>query len=166
MTASSPTPLIGTGPSARPSPAAAHPSRAPAPVPHGSAAAGAREGAGRLGRACRVSAVPQEAAAMALVPYEEGRALQGLRRPTATYRFAGRTVRIRQDWERRGVAAVVWDAVGAGRAVGAVALPDGPALGPARGCGALAAGEMRCPSGRVGSGRSRPAERSSALHVR
>ncbi|XP_021255385.1 protein N-lysine methyltransferase METTL21A isoform X3 [Numida meleagris] len=47
---------------------------------------------------------------MALVPYEEGRALQGLRRPTATYRFAGRTVRIRQDWERRGVAAVVWDA--------------------------------------------------------
>lgn len=64
----------------------------------------------------RVSAVPREAAAMALVPYEEGRALQGLRRPTATYRFAGRTVRIRQDWERRGVAAVVWDAVGAGRA--------------------------------------------------
>ena len=53
---------------------------------------------------------------MALVPYEEGWALQGLRRPTATYRFAGRTVRIRQDWERRGVAAVVWDAVGAGRA--------------------------------------------------
>lgn len=100
---------------------------------------------------------------MALVPYEEGRALQGLRRPTATYRFAGRTVRIRQDWERRGVAAVVWDAVGAGRAVGAVALPDGPALGRARGCGELAAGEMRCPSGRVGSGRSRPAERSSAL---
>ncbi|XP_031457122.1 protein N-lysine methyltransferase METTL21A isoform X2 [Phasianus colchicus] len=47
---------------------------------------------------------------MALVPYEEGRALQGLRRPTATYRFAGQTVHIRQDWERRGVAAVVWDA--------------------------------------------------------
>ncbi|XP_072198517.1 protein N-lysine methyltransferase METTL21A isoform X5 [Excalfactoria chinensis] len=47
---------------------------------------------------------------MALVPYEEGRVLQGLHSPAATYRFAGRTVRIRQDWERRGVAAVVWDA--------------------------------------------------------
>uniref|UniRef100_A0A8C9ERB4 Protein N-lysine methyltransferase METTL21A n=1 Tax=Pavo cristatus TaxID=9049 RepID=A0A8C9ERB4_PAVCR len=47
---------------------------------------------------------------MALVPYEEGRALQDLRRPTATYRFAGRNVRIQQDWERHGVAAVVWDA--------------------------------------------------------
>ncbi|XP_040416657.1 protein N-lysine methyltransferase METTL21A isoform X1 [Cygnus olor] len=47
---------------------------------------------------------------MALVPYAEGWGLQGLRSPWATYRFAGRTVRLRQDWQRLGVAAVVWDA--------------------------------------------------------
>lgn len=50
---------------------------------------------------------------MALVPYAEGWGLQGLRSPWATFRFAGRTLRLRQDWQRLGVAAVVWDAVGA-----------------------------------------------------
>lgn len=51
---------------------------------------------------------------MALVPYEEG-AGWGARRlhsPSATYRFARRTIRLTQDWRRLGVAAVVWDAVG------------------------------------------------------
>ncbi|XP_068542103.1 protein N-lysine methyltransferase METTL21A isoform X1 [Anas acuta] len=47
---------------------------------------------------------------MALVPYAEGWGLQGLRSPWATFRFAGRTLRLRQDWQRLGVAAVVWDA--------------------------------------------------------
>lgn len=52
---------------------------------------------------------------MALVPYEEGGGwgARQLHSPSATYRFAGSTIRLRQDWRRLGVAAVVWDAVGA-----------------------------------------------------
>ncbi|XP_054066185.1 protein N-lysine methyltransferase METTL21A isoform X2 [Rissa tridactyla] len=49
---------------------------------------------------------------MALVPYEEGGGwgARQLHSPWATYRFAGSTIRLRQDWRRLGVAAVVWDA--------------------------------------------------------
>ncbi|NXJ59732.1 MT21A methyltransferase, partial [Rostratula benghalensis] len=49
---------------------------------------------------------------MALVPYEEGGGwgARQLHSPWAAYRFAGRTIRLRQDWRRLGVAAVVWDA--------------------------------------------------------
>ncbi|NXD80081.1 MT21A methyltransferase, partial [Halcyon senegalensis] len=49
---------------------------------------------------------------MALVPYEEGAGwgARQLHSPSATYRFASRTIRLRQDWRRLGVAAVVWDA--------------------------------------------------------
>ncbi|NXL45660.1 MT21A methyltransferase, partial [Podilymbus podiceps] len=49
---------------------------------------------------------------MALVPYEEGAGwgARQLHSPSATYRFASHTVRVRQDWRRLGVAAVVWDA--------------------------------------------------------
>ncbi|XP_042640309.1 protein N-lysine methyltransferase METTL21A isoform X4 [Tyto alba] len=49
---------------------------------------------------------------MALVPYEEegGWGARRLHSPAATYRFASRTIRLRQDWRRLGVAAVVWDA--------------------------------------------------------
>ncbi|NXX74721.1 MT21A methyltransferase, partial [Urocolius indicus] len=49
---------------------------------------------------------------MALVPYEEGAGwgARQLHSPWASYRFAGRTVRLKQDWRRLGVAAVVWDA--------------------------------------------------------
>ncbi|NXN14529.1 MT21A methyltransferase, partial [Indicator maculatus] len=49
---------------------------------------------------------------MALVPYEEGAGwgARQLHNPSATYRFASHTIRIRQDWQRLGVAAVVWDA--------------------------------------------------------
>ncbi|XP_063093434.1 protein N-lysine methyltransferase METTL21A isoform X2 [Cavia porcellus] len=49
---------------------------------------------------------------MALVPYDEASGL-GLRRfhkPLATFSFANRTIRVRQDWRQLGVAAVVWDA--------------------------------------------------------
>lgn len=50
---------------------------------------------------------------MALVPYEEAAAvgLQKFHKPVATFSFADRTIRIRQDWRQLGVAAVVWDAV-------------------------------------------------------
>ncbi|NXR76875.1 MT21A methyltransferase, partial [Pycnonotus jocosus] len=49
---------------------------------------------------------------MALVPYEEGGgwAARQLHNPSATFRFASRTIRLQQDWRRLGVAAVVWDA--------------------------------------------------------
>ncbi|KAM4670208.1 protein N-lysine methyltransferase METTL21A isoform 1-T1 [Amazona ochrocephala] len=49
---------------------------------------------------------------MALVPYEEGAGCvaRQLHSPSATYRFVSRTIRIKQDWRRLGVAAVVWDA--------------------------------------------------------
>ncbi|NXO34529.1 MT21A methyltransferase, partial [Locustella ochotensis] len=49
---------------------------------------------------------------MALVPYEEGGgwAARQLHSPSATFRFASRTIRLQQDWRRLGVAAVVWDA--------------------------------------------------------
>lgn len=49
-----------------------------------------------------------------MVPYEEGGGwgARQLHSPWATYRFAGSTIRLRQDWRRLGVAAVVWDAVG------------------------------------------------------
>ncbi|NXW95196.1 MT21A methyltransferase, partial [Alopecoenas beccarii] len=49
---------------------------------------------------------------MALVPYEEGGGwgARQLHSPWATHRFAGRTIRLRQDWRGLGVAAVVWDA--------------------------------------------------------
>lgn len=73
---------------------------------------------------------------MALVPYAEGWGLQGLRSPWATFRFAGRTLRLRQDWQRLGVAAVVWDAVGA-----AGAEPVCPAL-PAT--SSLGVNQKRC----------------------
>uniref|UniRef100_A0A8C6ZCW3 Uncharacterized protein n=1 Tax=Nothoprocta perdicaria TaxID=30464 RepID=A0A8C6ZCW3_NOTPE len=50
---------------------------------------------------------------MALVPYAAGShgALAALHCPAATFRFAGRPLRIRQRWAQLGVAAVVWDAV-------------------------------------------------------
>ncbi|NWS38103.1 MT21A methyltransferase, partial [Probosciger aterrimus] len=49
---------------------------------------------------------------MALVPYEEGAGwgARQLHSPSATYHFVSRTIRIKQDWRRLGVAAVVWDA--------------------------------------------------------
>ncbi|NXP24478.1 MT21A methyltransferase, partial [Scytalopus superciliaris] len=49
---------------------------------------------------------------MALVPYGEGAgwAARQLHSPSATFRFARRTIRLRQDWPRLGVAAVGWDA--------------------------------------------------------
>ncbi|NXT31597.1 MT21A methyltransferase, partial [Pelecanoides urinatrix] len=49
---------------------------------------------------------------MALVPYEEGAGwgARQLHSPSATFRFASRTIRVKQDWRRLGVAAVVWDA--------------------------------------------------------
>ncbi|NXM57117.1 MT21A methyltransferase, partial [Illadopsis cleaveri] len=49
---------------------------------------------------------------MALVPYEEGGgwAARQLHSPSATFHFASRTIRLQQDWQRLGVAAVVWDA--------------------------------------------------------
>ncbi|NXF54319.1 MT21A methyltransferase, partial [Oceanites oceanicus] len=49
---------------------------------------------------------------MALVPYEEGAGwgARQLHSPSATYRFARQTIRLKQDWRRLGVAAVVWDA--------------------------------------------------------
>ncbi|NWS56910.1 MT21A methyltransferase, partial [Chunga burmeisteri] len=49
---------------------------------------------------------------MALVPYEEGAGwgARQLHSPWATYRFASHTIRVKQDWRRLGVAAVVWDA--------------------------------------------------------
>ncbi|NXP03162.1 MT21A methyltransferase, partial [Thinocorus orbignyianus] len=49
---------------------------------------------------------------MALVPYEEegGWGMRQLHSPWAAYRFAGRTILLRQDWRQLGVAAVVWDA--------------------------------------------------------
>ncbi|XP_028837183.1 protein N-lysine methyltransferase METTL21A [Denticeps clupeoides] len=50
---------------------------------------------------------------MALVPYGDAvlpASLGRLRRPSAEFRFADRTVRLAQDWQRLGVAAVVWDA--------------------------------------------------------
>ncbi|KAF1506105.1 Protein N-lysine methyltransferase METTL21A, partial [Megadyptes antipodes antipodes] len=49
---------------------------------------------------------------MALVPYEEGAGwgARQLHSPSATYRFASHTIRLKQDWRRLGVAAVVWDA--------------------------------------------------------
>ncbi|MBN3318617.1 MT21A methyltransferase, partial [Atractosteus spatula] len=49
---------------------------------------------------------------MALVPYEESAlpALSRLHESAAEFRFAGRRLRVAQDWGRLGVAAVVWDA--------------------------------------------------------
>ncbi|NXH21629.1 MT21A methyltransferase, partial [Bucco capensis] len=49
---------------------------------------------------------------MALVPYEEGAGwgARQLHSPSVTYHFASHTIRVRQDWRRLGVAAVVWDA--------------------------------------------------------
>ncbi|XP_074949850.1 protein N-lysine methyltransferase METTL21A isoform X3 [Phalacrocorax aristotelis] len=49
---------------------------------------------------------------MALVPYEDGGCwgARQLHSPWAAYRFASHTIRLRQDWRRLGVAAVVWDA--------------------------------------------------------
>ncbi|NXQ85092.1 MT21A methyltransferase, partial [Nyctibius grandis] len=49
---------------------------------------------------------------MALVPYEEGAGwgARQLHSPWVTHRFASHTIRLRQDWRRLGVAAVVWDA--------------------------------------------------------
>ncbi|XP_061858000.1 protein N-lysine methyltransferase METTL21A isoform X2 [Colius striatus] len=49
---------------------------------------------------------------MALVPYEEGAGwgARQLHSPWASYRFASHTIRLKQDWRRLGVAAVVWDA--------------------------------------------------------
>ncbi|NWH70546.1 MT21A methyltransferase, partial [Piaya cayana] len=48
---------------------------------------------------------------MALVPLGAGAGpARQLHSPWSTYRFVGRTVRLRQDWRRLGVAAVVWDA--------------------------------------------------------
>ncbi|NXV97167.1 MT21A methyltransferase, partial [Calonectris borealis] len=49
---------------------------------------------------------------MALVPYEEGAGwgARQLHSPSATFRFASRSIRLKQDWRRLGVAAVVWDA--------------------------------------------------------
>ncbi|NXH69772.1 MT21A methyltransferase, partial [Hydrobates tethys] len=46
---------------------------------------------------------------MALVPYEEGAGwgARQLHSPSATYRFASRTIRLKQDWRRLGVAAAV-----------------------------------------------------------
>lgn len=57
--------------------------------------------------------VSAELEEMALVPYEESTVigLQKLHKPLATFSFANRTIQIRQDWGRLGVAAVVWDAV-------------------------------------------------------
>lgn len=52
---------------------------------------------------------------MALVPYDEGNAvlpaLAKLRDSSAEFHFANHNVRLTQDWNRLGVAAVVWDAV-------------------------------------------------------
>ncbi|NXS60012.1 MT21A methyltransferase, partial [Brachypteracias leptosomus] len=49
---------------------------------------------------------------MALVPCQEGAGwgARQLHSPSATFHFASRTIRLRQDWRRLGVAAVVWDA--------------------------------------------------------
>ncbi|KAL2076916.1 hypothetical protein ACEWY4_027490 [Coilia grayii] len=48
---------------------------------------------------------------MALVPYNDSTAVLGkLRHPSAEFHFANHTVRLAQDWNRLGVAAVVWDA--------------------------------------------------------
>ncbi|NXJ75873.1 MT21A methyltransferase, partial [Trogon melanurus] len=49
---------------------------------------------------------------MALVPYEEGAGwgARQLHSPWAAFRFARHDIRLRQDWRRLGVAAVVWDA--------------------------------------------------------
>ncbi|XP_074767294.1 protein N-lysine methyltransferase METTL21A isoform X2 [Athene noctua] len=60
----------------------------------------------------RGSARRGAAGGMALVPYEEGAGwgARQLHSPSATFRFARRTIRLRQDWRRLGVAAVVWDA--------------------------------------------------------
>ncbi|XP_063068793.1 protein N-lysine methyltransferase METTL21A [Engraulis encrasicolus] len=48
---------------------------------------------------------------MALVPYNDSSAVLGkLRDSSAEFHFANHTVRLAQDWNRLGVAAVVWDA--------------------------------------------------------
>ncbi|XP_041937364.1 protein N-lysine methyltransferase METTL21A [Alosa sapidissima] len=50
---------------------------------------------------------------MALVPYDESSAvpaLAKLRESSAEFHFANHSVRLTQDWNRLGVAAVVWDA--------------------------------------------------------
>ncbi|XP_069471692.1 protein N-lysine methyltransferase METTL21A [Ambystoma mexicanum] len=49
---------------------------------------------------------------MALVPYDEAAAwgLQKFHQPAATFNFASHTIRIQQNWNQLGVAAVVWDA--------------------------------------------------------
>lgn len=56
---------------------------------------------------------------MALVPYDESTAvlpaLAKLRDSSAEFHFANHSVRLTQDWNRLGVAAVVWDAVSGGR---------------------------------------------------
>lgn len=95
-----------------------HPEPAAGPRPASGARGGSGGGGERPGRE-RGPSFPRfprclrEAPGMALVPYADGWGLQGLRSPWATFRFAGRTLRLRQDWQRLGVAAVVWDAVGA-----------------------------------------------------
>ncbi|NXL57813.1 MT21A methyltransferase, partial [Chordeiles acutipennis] len=79
---------------------------------------------------------------MALVPYEEG-AAWGARRlhsPWAAYRFAGRSVRLRQDWRRLGAAAVVWDAavvLCAYLEIGGIDLRDRPVIELGAGTGLL-----------------------------
>lgn len=50
---------------------------------------------------------------MALVPYVESPlpALSKLHNSSVQFRFANRELRLAQDWNKLGVAAVVWDAV-------------------------------------------------------
>lgn len=50
---------------------------------------------------------------MALVPYDENsiHALSKLHSSSANFTFANHSLRLSQDWNQFGVAAVVWDAV-------------------------------------------------------
>ncbi|NXX93712.1 MT21A methyltransferase, partial [Centropus bengalensis] len=79
---------------------------------------------------------------MALVPVAAGGpwAPRQLLSPSATFRFAGRTVRLRQDWRRLGVAAVVWDAavvLGAYLETGGIDLRDRSVIELGAGTGLL-----------------------------
>ncbi|XP_044624255.1 protein N-lysine methyltransferase METTL21A isoform X3 [Equus asinus] len=89
---------------------------------------------------------------MALVPYEEAAAvgLQKFHKPVATFSFADRTIRIRQDWRQLGVAAVVWDAavvLAAYLEMGAVELRGRAAveLGAGTGLVGIVAALLGCP---------------------
>ena len=56
------------------------------------------------------SILPNNTANMALVVYEPPKIFEVFQAENREFSFAGHVLNISQDWERNGVAAVVWDA--------------------------------------------------------